>query len=103
MQEENKLLELRGRTTTKTIEPRVGLSLLELAMAANIDFGFSCTRGTCARCRALIIEGREHLKPATDAEIDRLGEDEIEEGYRLACQAVIKEIGTIRARNKTYF
>ncbi|MFS0722662.1 2Fe-2S iron-sulfur cluster-binding protein [Paenibacillus sp. 1P07SE] len=98
------MIELKGRTIQAEVEAEAGLSLLDLALKHQIDWGFSCTRGTCARCRCLVLEGMEHLEEITDAEWDRLDEDEMEEGYRLGCQAIVKSgAGTIRAVNKTYF
>lgn len=98
------MIELKGRTIEAKVEAEAGLSLLDLALKHKVDWGFSCTRGTCARCRCLILEGMEHLEEITDAEWDRLDDDEMEEGYRLGCQAIVKSgAGTIRAVNKTYF
>lgn len=97
------MLDLRGRTVRKTVEAKIGHSLLDIALANNIDLGFSCTRGTCARCRCYIEEGKDVLSEPSEAEYDRLGEDEIAEGYRLGCQAVIVREGDVRAGNKTYF
>lgn len=97
------MLALKGRTIDKIVESETGLSLLDLAMKHSIDWGFSCTRGTCARCRCLIMEGMEHLNEPTDEEFDRLDEEEIEQGYRLGCQAIVKSDGKITALNKTYF
>jgi len=98
------MIELKGRTIEVKVEAEAGLSLLDLALKHKVDWGFSCTRGTCARCRCLVLEGMEHLEEITDAEWDRLDDDEMEEGYRLGCQAIVKSgAGTIRAVNKTYF
>ncbi len=66
------LITLTGRTLTKTVEPKVGLSLLNLAQNASVDWQFNCSRGTCARCRCLVTEGAELLVEASDAEWDRL-------------------------------
>lgn len=99
------MLKLTTRLSAKTveIEEKVGYSILDLALKNKVEWGFSCTRGTCARCRCLITEGRELLEEPTDAEWDRLEPEEIEEGYRLGCQATIKKQGQIAAINKTYF
>ncbi|WP_199614968.1 2Fe-2S iron-sulfur cluster-binding protein [Paenibacillus alkalitolerans] len=97
------MLELKGRTVRKAVDAAIGQSLLDIAIANNIDMGFSCTRGTCARCRCFIEQGADLLSEPTDAEFDRLGEDEISEGYRLGCQARIIAQGAVRAVNKTYF
>ncbi|MFD0867769.1 Na(+)-translocating NADH-quinone reductase subunit F [Chlamydia abortus] len=97
------MLELVGRFGKKTVQPETGLSILELALKNNVDWGFSCTRGTCARCRCYISQGMELLEEPTEAEIARLDPEEFDEGFRLGCQARIKEIGPIKATNKTYF
>jgi 2Fe-2S ferredoxin len=97
------MLTLKGRTVTKTVDIRVGMSLLDHALEHEIDMGFSCTRGTCARCRCLVETGGGLLNEPTDAEFDRMDEEEIKEGYRLGCQAVIRREGVVRAVNRTYF
>ncbi|WP_338551741.1 2Fe-2S iron-sulfur cluster-binding protein [Paenibacillus sp. KS-LC4] len=98
------MIELTGRTRTAIVEAEDGLSLLDLAMKHNVDFAFSCTRGTCARCRCQVIEGASGLEGITDQEWDRMDPEEFEEGYRLACQAIVKSVDVnIKAINKTYF
>ncbi|WP_028561308.1 2Fe-2S iron-sulfur cluster-binding protein [Paenibacillus pinihumi] len=98
------MIELIGRTKKATVEGESGLSILDLALKHDVDWGFSCTRGTCARCRCLVTEGMEYLEEVTDAEWNRLEEEELNEGYRLACQAVIKSgAGNVNVANKTYF
>jgi 2Fe-2S ferredoxin len=98
------LLELKGRTKTAVVEAEQGQSILKLAVKHGVDWGFSCTRGTCARCRCLVVEGAEWLTPITDAEWDRLEPEEFEQGYRLGCQAIVKAgAGRIVAHNKPYF
>ncbi|GIP32379.1 2Fe-2S iron-sulfur cluster-binding protein [Paenibacillus sp. J2TS4] len=97
------MIQLKGRFGTETVEAETGLSILELALKNKVDWGFSCTRGTCARCRCHISEGMEFLTEPTEAELNRLDPEEFDEGYRLGCQARIKEIGPIKATNKTYF
>lgn len=98
------MLELKSRTKFATVEAESGMSLLDLAIKHNVDFAFSCTRGTCARCRCQIEAGAEFLEEVTDEEWDRLEPQELEEGYRLGCQAIIKPgAGTIVAVNRPYF
>lgn len=98
------MIELKGRTKTAVVEAEAGLSLLDLAMKHNIDWSFSCARGTCARCRCLVTEGGDQLEGITDEEWDRLEPEEFEQGYRLGCQAIIKSADAkISAANKPYF
>ncbi|EFM09785.1 ferredoxin [Paenibacillus curdlanolyticus YK9] len=98
------MLELKGRTKTAAIEPIEGFTLLDLALKADVDWQFSCSRGTCARCRCLIEEGGDLLGEITDSEWDRLEPEEFDQGYRLGCQATVKSMdGRIVAINKPYF
>ena len=97
------VLDLKGRTIHKRVEPVIGQSLLDIALHNGIDWQFSCTRGTCARCRCLVETGRDLLREPSDAEWDRLDEEELEQGYRLGCQAIVRQAGELIAVNKTYF
>ncbi|WP_248925416.1 2Fe-2S iron-sulfur cluster-binding protein [Paenibacillus hamazuiensis] len=98
------MLELKGRKVQKQVDAEKGMSILDLALKHEVDWGFSCTRGTCARCRCLVTEGLEHLAKPTDEELDRLEPEEIEGGFRLGCQALIKQQeGTIVVVHKPYF
>lgn len=98
------MIELTGRTMTKKVEAEEGLTLLDHAIKHQVDWSYSCTRGTCARCRCLIVEGSQYLEEITDEEWDRLEPEEFDEGYRLGCQAVINSNDAqIVAKNKTYF
>ncbi len=57
-------------------------SILEAALAANIDAPFACKAGVCSTCRARIIEGE------ADMETNYALEDyEVERGYILTCQS----------------
>lgn len=98
------MIELKGRTKTAVVEAEAGLSILDHALKHEIDWSFACTRGTCARCRCLVTEGLDQLEEVTDGEWDRLEPEELEQGYRLGCQAIIKnDNATIIAANKPYF
>ncbi|MBU6145184.1 MAG: 2Fe-2S iron-sulfur cluster binding domain-containing protein [Paenibacillaceae bacterium] len=82
-------MQLIGRSVTKTVAVQRGATVLDHALAHEVDFGFSCVRGTCARCRCLVQSGSVGLAEVTDAEWDRLTEEELAQGYRLGCQAVV--------------
>lgn len=97
------MITIKGRNNQKQVEADTGLSLLDLAMKHKVDWAFSCTRGTCARCRCLITEGMDFLSLPTDAELDRLEPEEIEQGFRLACQAVVKREGDVSVTHRPYF
>jgi 2Fe-2S ferredoxin len=97
------MILLKGRKVQKHVAWENGLTILDLALKNEVDWGFACTRGSCARCRCLVTEGYEFLKDPTDAELDRLEPDEIEAGYRLGCQMAVKQDGPITVTHKPYF
>ena len=66
-----------------------GISIFDAAKALGIDLSSLCGgKGTCGKCKVKIEEGIEGLKPPTEQELKHITEEEIEAGYRLACQAV---------------
>ncbi|NEW06091.1 (2Fe-2S)-binding protein [Paenibacillus sp. SYP-B3998] len=97
------MLELKTRKTQKMMPIDTGLTLLDHALKHDVDWGFSCIRGTCARCRCYVDLGRELLAQPTEAEEDRLEPEELEQGYRLACQCAVKQGGDISVTHKPYF
>ncbi|MBU7315897.1 2Fe-2S iron-sulfur cluster-binding protein [Paenibacillus oleatilyticus] len=97
------MITLKGRRVTKTVEPVTGFTILDLALKAEVDWGFSCMRGTCSRCRCQVSEGMEHLNAPTEEELDNLEPDELEQGFRLGCQAKVKSEGAIAVAHKPYF
>ena len=94
---------LENKKGSFEIPVQKGLSILDLALKENIEWGFSCVRGTCARCRCLVSAGMDQLNEVTDAEWDRLTEEELQQGYRLACQATVKLEGELKIKHTPYF
>ncbi len=76
----------------KSIEMPAGDSLIRAAMEAGVHINASCGGdGVCAKCRILVENG------AVDGGLsDRIGPEDQEKGYRLACQAVITDDVTVR-------
>ncbi|UUZ94412.1 (2Fe-2S)-binding protein [Paenibacillus sp. P25] len=97
------MLTLKGRRVHKTVEPETGWSILDTALKHEIDWGFSCMRGTCSQRRRLVSEGMELLNHPTEEELDALEPEELAQGYRLGCQAVIKQSGAMTVTHKPYF
>lgn len=62
-------------------------TLLQTALSNDIDFPFHCTVGTCGQCRCRLVEG--DVRPIMDFSYS-LSAHEIEEGYILACQSLLK-------------
>ena len=62
--------------------PKHGQSLLDAALAQNIDAPYACKAGVCSTCRAKLIEGE------VDIEVNHALEDyEVRQGYVLTCQS----------------
>lgn len=60
-------------------------TLLQAALRQGIDFPHSCRVGGCATCKCRLIEGK--VKELTDSGY-LLSDDELDQGYILACQSV---------------
>lgn len=70
--------------TTRTFEmPRQGQSILDAALAADLDAPYSCKAGVCSTCRCKVLEGEVEMA------INHALEDyEVRAGYVLSCQAM---------------
>ncbi|NDI34341.1 2Fe-2S iron-sulfur cluster-binding protein [Chengkuizengella sediminis] len=100
---DEQVIKLKGKFKEKSVKPELNISLLDLAVKNNIDWQFACTNGNCARCRCYVQDGAELLSDVNSAENSRLDLQEINDGYRLGCQAMIVRIGPITAVNKSYY
>ena len=70
----------------KVIEVEVGTLLSEAAAQAGIELNLPCGgQGRCGRCKVLVEHGPVSRRPSA-----KLSPAEEEEGYALACQAVVK-------------
>ncbi len=66
-----------------------GVSIFDAAKALGIDLSSLCAgKGTCGKCKVKIEEGMKGLNPLTEQELKHITKEEIEAGYRLACQAI---------------
>ena len=69
----------------RTVQVPVGTTLLRAAQQAGQEIVATCgARGRCRSCRVQITTGP--TPPATLADRVQLGDDEVKERYRLACQ-----------------
>lgn len=68
-------------TTRHFTMPKSGRSLLEAALAADLDVPFACKAGVCSTCRAKILEGKAEM-----AVNHALEDYEVRAGYVLTCQ-----------------
>lgn len=73
-------ITLDGMTRTLSIQKN-GQSLLDAALAADLDAPFACKAGVCSTCRAKVLEGE------TEMAVNHALEDyEVRQGYVLTCQ-----------------
>ncbi len=69
----------------RRIEVECGTNLLEAAQRAGIELVASCGGlGICSTCKVRIPQGR--VSEPTESEIEELGREQLEAGFRLACQ-----------------
>ena len=87
MGETTTMMRIRFQPSGVTTRVSAGKTLLDAAMAAGVEIETVCGgRGTCAKCRVIATGG---LAAPTHLEVRGLTPEELQRGYRLACQAVI--------------
>ncbi len=70
---------------TRAVEAARGATLLDAAHAAGIGIEATCgARGRCRTCRVKVLKGE--LSPPTIQDRVQLGDEEVREHFRLACQ-----------------
>jgi ferredoxin len=77
------------QTSGKSIEVANDTNLLRMSIRHEGSVPFKCGGGLCGTCRVRIVEGQENLSKVMKKEIDRLGKDKLDQGYRLACQTFV--------------
>lgn len=81
------------------IEVKDGKKTLKAAKNANIKIDSSCEgKGKCGKCLVRVLSGK--LSEPTKQELKALGQEKIDEGYRLSCQTQILEDSVIEIINK---
>jgi 2Fe-2S ferredoxin len=72
-------------------------TVLEAALEELVEIRHNCGGlGMCTTCRVQILEGGAALDPPNEAETFRLGAHRLAQGWRLACQTVVRDDLTIR-------
>ena len=85
---------------SKTLEVQSGGELLDLCDEHFAPIPFSCRSASCGTCHIEVLEGSEHLEPASPEEQDLLSLLRGPSTSRLACQARVKAgPGLIRVRS----
>ena len=74
-------ITLDGTTRALSL-PRSGQTILDAALAADMDAPYSCKAGVCSTCRCKVLEGEVEM-----AVNHALEDYEVRAGYVLSCQA----------------
>jgi len=74
-----------------TVDVEDGSRVRDAVDDTGADIPFGCREGNCATCMIEVIDGKENLNEPNDKERVTLLEEELEEGIRLACQAIIEK------------
>jgi len=79
------------------MEAKVGERLLNVARRNAAHIGFMCDNaGTCQGCRCQVLVGADQLSPPSATEQAWIPADQLANGQRLACQAIIHGQGEVR-------
>ncbi|WP_445156754.1 2Fe-2S iron-sulfur cluster-binding protein [Halomonas sp. E14] len=65
-------------------------NLLRMSLREKGGIPFKCGGGLCGTCKCLVEEGLENTDAVKKKEEKLLTKEEIEQGYRLACQTFLK-------------
>jgi ferredoxin len=80
------------------VEVKDGKKTLKAAKNAHIKIGNSCEgNGKCGKCVIKVLSGK--LSEPTKKELKVLGQEKIDNGYRLSCQTQILEDSVIEIIN----
>jgi ferredoxin len=73
----------------KTVSAPEDSNLLRVSLREQGGIPFKCGGGLCGTCKCRIEEGRANTDAVKKKEEKLLKPDEIEQGYRLACQTFL--------------
>jgi ferredoxin len=73
-----------------TIEAQPMNTMLMAGLAQGLDMPFSCMCGDCHTCKVHVEDGTEHLQDPHPGEAMSLDEQDLADGYRLACQTFFR-------------
>ena len=80
----------------RSFEVRKNDLLLLSALAQGIDYPHNCRVGTCGSCKTRLLRGR--ISPMVDFALSPLTNQELKDGYILACQAKVRSDLDIEVR-----
>lgn len=73
----------------KAVTAEENSNLLRVSLRAQGGIPFKCGGGICGTCRCRIETGRENTDAVKPKERNHLSEDDLAQGYRMACQTFV--------------
>jgi ferredoxin len=73
----------------KTVTTEENSNLLRVSIREQGGIPFKCGGGICGTCKCRIEQGLEHTDAVKPRERTHLSEEEIRQGYRMACQTFV--------------
>lgn len=83
-------LEIEQHGSKYKVTPVHNVTVLDSALNQKINLDYKCKKGTCGKCQINVLKGDTLITSVNDREQKKL-RGKIDDGYRLACQAVFKE------------
>lgn len=80
---------LTFQTSGKSIEVPQDANLLRTSIRHEGSVPFKCGGGLCGTCKVRIVDGHDNLSRIMKKEVDRLGQEKLDQGFRLACQTFV--------------
>ena len=80
----------------RRVSVKAGERLIESLRRAGLEVQALCGGvGRCGRCKVKVVDGREVLRDPSGRELETLGAEAVEAGYRLSCLAVAEYDGEV--------
>ena len=73
----------------KCVSAPEGGNLLRISLREQGGIPFKCGGGLCGTCKCLIETGLQHTDAVKPKERKHLSEDDLRQGYRMACQTFV--------------
>jgi uncharacterized 2Fe-2S/4Fe-4S cluster protein (DUF4445 family) len=97
----DKQIQVTFQPSGRTVFVLPGTTMLEAAGRAGLTIATPCGgAGTCGKCRVQIVRG---ACPATPTELQRIPPDQIDAGWRLACQSRLREPAVVFTPDESLF
>ncbi len=90
------MIQITFHPQNKTVKVKKGTTILSVALKERVSIRHKCGgKGSCTTCKVKLSGVKNDVSPPRPAEIQRLGQSMLDQGFRLACQTRI--FGTVEA------